>query len=286
MAERIQKILATMGMGSRRQLEAMIEEGRIRINGEVAKLGDRAEYSDRIHVDGRVVKLHYRPKEKHRVLAYNKPEGEICSRSDPEGRPTIFDNLPKLRSGRWVAVGRLDINTSGLILLTTDGELANKLMHPSSEIEREYAVRIMGEVDKSVLKLLRKGVELEDGPAKFNEVRDAGGQGFNHWYHVTLSEGRKREVRRLWESQGFTVSRLIRLRYGEIKLDRSVRTGTWSELGRAELDYLYESVGLSAAPEAEEKPKGHRRGAKPASSARKKNTRRDQPRAGARRPRR
>ncbi len=284
MAERIQKILATMGMGSRRQLEAMIAEGRIRINGEVAKLGDRAEYSDRVQVDGRLVKLHYRPKEKHRVLAYNKPEGEICSRSDPEERPTIFDNLPKLRSGRWVAVGRLDINTSGLILLTTDGELANKLMHPSNEVEREYAVRIMGEVDKSVLKLLRKGVELDDGPAKFNEIRDAGGQGFNHWYHVTLAEGRKREVRRLWESQGFTVSRLIRLRYGKIKLERSIRSGEWSELGREELNYLYESVGLSVAPEGIQSALRHHRGRKPGAHSRKKRVRRDPSRS--RRPRR
>ena len=262
MAERIQKLLATMGIGSRRQLEAMIEEGRISVNGEVARLGDRADYGDKIRIDGRLIKLHYRPKNKQRVLIYNKPEGEVCSRSDPEGRTTIFERLPKLRSGRWVAVGRLDINTSGLLLLTTDGELANKLMHPSSEIEREYAVRTMGEADETVLKALQEGVELDDGRARFDSVRDAGGQGFNHWYHVTLAEGRKREVRRLWESQGITVSRLIRVRFGRLTLPRGLRPGEWKELERRDLEQLYASVGLSLDEENEVMEAARRGGAK------------------------
>ena len=260
MAERIQKLLATMGIGSRRQLEAMIEEGRISVNGQVAKLGDRADYGDKIRIDGRLIKLHYRPKNKQRVLVYNKPEGEVCSRSDPEGRTTIFERLPKLRSGRWVAVGRLDINTSGLLLLTTDGELANKLMHPSSEIEREYAVRTMGEADETILKALQEGVELDDGCAHFDSVRDAGGQGFNHWYHVTLAEGRKREVRRLWESQGITVSRLIRVRFGPLTLPRGLRPGEWKELERRDLEQLYASVGLSLDEADEVMPEAARRG--------------------------
>ena len=226
----------------------------------MAKLGDRADYGDKIRIDGRPIKLHYRPKNKQRVLIYNKPEGEICSRSDPEGRTTIFERLPKLRSGRWVAVGRLDINTSGLILLTTDGELANKLMHPSSEIEREYAVRTMGEADEAVLKALQEGVELDDGRARFDTIRDAGGQGFNHWYHVTLAEGRKREVRRLWESQGITVSRLIRVRFGQLALPRGLRPGEWKELERRDLERLYTSVGLALDEADESMPEVARRG--------------------------
>ena len=214
------------------------------VNGNLATLGDKAELSDVLRLDGKVVRLNHRPESKHRVLAYHKPEGQICSRSDPEGRPTIFDNLPRLRSGRWIAVGRLDINTSGLILLTTDGDLANRLMHPSSEVEREYAVRVLGEVTESTKRALRKGVELEDGTASFNSIRDAGGQGANHWYHVILNEGRNREVRRLWESQGLKVSRLARVRYGPIVLARSIKPGTWEELLRRDIDKLRQLVGL------------------------------------------
>lgn len=249
MAERIQKLMAAVGVASRRQVETMISEGRISVNGEIAKLGDRAEYSDTIRLDGRVVKIQHRPDAKHRVLIYHKPEGEICSRSDPEGRTTIFEALPNLRSGRWIAVGRLDINTSGLVLLTTDGELANRLMHPSSEIEREYAVRVAGEVDKDIVARLKKGVELEDGLAKFDDVRDAGGQGYNHWYHVILAEGRKREVRRLWESQGLVVSRLMRVRYGEINLRRGSKPGEWDELETGDIQKLRKSVGMEVIEE-------------------------------------
>jgi len=248
-AERIQKMLASAGIASRREAERMIEEGRVSVNGEVASLGDKAEWSDKIRVDGKPVKLEHRPETKHRVLAYHKPEGQICTRSDPEGRPTIFDKLPGMRSGRWIAVGRLDINTSGLILLTTDGELANRLMHPRYEIEREYAVRVLGEVDDAMLRRLRKGVDLEDGKANFNSIVDAGGQGANHWYHVTLNEGRNREVRRLWESQEVKVSRLARVRFGPIIMRRGLKPGEWDELEQADIDVLRKLVGLESVTE-------------------------------------
>ena len=255
MAERIQKLLASAGIASRREAERMIEAGRVSVNGDVCKLGDKAELTDLIRLDGKVIKLHHRPESKHRVLAYYKPEGQICSRSDPEGRPTIFDNLPKMQSGRWIAVGRLDINTSGLILMTTDGELANKLMHPSSEIEREYAVRVLGEVTESMKRKLRKGVELEDGMASFNSISDAGGQGANHWYHVTLNEGRNREVRRLWESQDIRVSRLSRVRYGPISLKRGIKSGQWDELMRSDINALRKAVGLPPVDDSAEQKK-------------------------------
>ena len=255
MAERIQKLLASAGIASRREAERMIEAGRVSVNGDVCKLGDKAELTDLIRLDGKVIKLHHRPESKHRVLAYYKPEGQICSRSDPEGRPTIFDNLPKMQSGRWIAVGRLDINTSGLILMTTDGELANKLMHPSSEIEREYAVRVLGEVTESMKRKLRKGVELEDGMASFNSISDAGGQGANHWYHVTLNEGRNREVRRLWESQDIRVSRLSRVRYGPISLKRGIKSGQWDELMRNDINALRKAVGLPPVDDSAEQKK-------------------------------
>ena len=255
MAERIQKLLASAGIASRREAERMIEAKRVSVNGEIIKLGDKAEITDTIRLDGKVIKLHHRPESKHRVLAYYKPEGQICSRSDPEGRPTIFDNLPRMQSGRWIAVGRLDINTSGLILLTTDGDLANRLMHPSSEVEREYAVRVLGEVTESMKRALRKGVELEDGKASFNSISDAGGEGANHWYHVTLNEGRNREVRRLWESQEVRVSRLQRVRYGPISLKRGIRSGEWDELMRADINALRNVVGLPPVDDSAEEKK-------------------------------
>ncbi len=244
MTERIQKLLASAGIASRREAERMIEQGRISVNGNIAKLGEKAELTDTLRLDGKIIRLNRRPEVKHRILAYHKPEGQICTRSDPEGRPTIYQKLPKLRSGRWIAVGRLDINTSGLILLTTDGDLANRLMHPSTEIEREYAVRVLGEVNDAMLRQMRKGVELEDGMASFNSIRDAGGQGANHWYHVTLQEGRNREVRRLWESQGVRVSRLSRVRFGSITLRRGLKPGGWDELMRTDINQLRKSVGL------------------------------------------
>ena len=250
-SEKLQKLLARAGYGSRRELEAWIEAGRVRVNGRVAQLGDRASGADRVQVDGKPLRRPRPQEAQRRVLAYHKPAGEVCTRSDPEGRPTVLERLPRLRNGRWVVVGRLDLNTSGLLLATTDGELAHRLMHPSSEIEREYAVRVLGQADPPTLERLQEGVELEDGPARFDSVVDAGGQGANHWYHVTLREGRKREVRRLWESQGFTVSRLHRVRFGPIKLRRGLRAGRWEELPPAEVDRLCRAAGLAAsAPRA------------------------------------
>ncbi|MEO5574308.1 MAG: 23S rRNA pseudouridine(2605) synthase RluB [Gammaproteobacteria bacterium] len=252
-SEKLQKVLARAGYASRREIETWIAAGRITINGLPAKLGDRITEKDSICIDGHAPQAQRLSGSKRRVLAYYKPEGEVCTRSDPEGRPTIFDHLPMLRNGRWVAIGRLDINTSGLILLTTDGELSHKLMHPSTEIEREYAVRVMGQVDKDMLQRLITGVELDDGMAHFNTVTDAGGQGSNHWYHVILTEGRNREVRRLWESQGVKVSRLTRVRYGTIPLRRGLRAGRWDELEIDAIHSLLRLAGLETAP-SEQKP--------------------------------
>ena len=238
MSEKIQKVLANAGLGSRRQIEEWLRQGRISINGAVAKLGDRITNDAKVRVDGRDVKLIKSSSQKSRVILYHKPEGEICSRSDPEGRPTIFDHLPMLRNSRWISVGRLDFNTSGVLLLTNNGELANRLMHPSSEIEREYAVRIQGEVTPDMLKTMKNGVRLEDGPAHFEKIVDAGGEGSNHWYHVMVKEGRNRLVRRLWESQDVTVSRLIRIRFGDVTLPRMLRRGKWIELTQDEIARL------------------------------------------------
>ena len=216
--EKLQKVLARAGQGSRREIEAMIAENRVSVDGKIATLGDRIDVrSDvKVRIDGRIINLQQARKETCRVLMYYKPEGELCTRSDPEGRATVFDRLPRLNGSRWIAVGRLDINTSGLLLFTTDGELANRLMHPSREVEREYSVRVFGQVDEAMLARLRKGIQLEDGPAHFNDIKFNGGIGMNQWYDVTLMEGRNREVRRLWESQGIQVSRLILIRYGNI----------------------------------------------------------------------
>ena len=216
MSEKLQKVLARAGHGSRREMEALITAGRVSVDGKVATLGDRVEVNAVIRVDGHTVKTRAEEEMICRVLAYHKPEGEMCTRHDPEGRPTVFDRLPKLDSARWIAVGRLDVNTSGLLLFTTDGELANRLMHPSHEVEREYAVRVFGEITEAMLQRLRKGVQLEDGMAKFNKIKPAGGEGLNQWFNVTLTEGRNREVRRLWESQEVQVSRLMRVRYGDV----------------------------------------------------------------------
>ncbi|TCT22349.1 23S rRNA pseudouridine(2605) synthase RluB [Thiobaca trueperi] len=243
---RLQKLLAEAGLGSRREIEGWISEGRVRVNGDLAKLGDRATTADRVRLDGRDVKLKRQRETLPQVIAYHKPEGELVTRRDPEERPTVFRRLPRPKEGRWIAVGRLDINTSGLILFTTDGELANRLMHPSREIEREYAVRILGEVAPGTLERLTTGIELEDGPAKFDAVTDQGGTGANHWFHVVLREGRNREVRRLWEAAGCTVSRLIRIRYGNIELGRRLFTGNWRPLTEEEQTTLMGQAGLTA----------------------------------------
>ena len=243
-AERIQKLLAQAGHGSRRQVERWIADGRIRVNGKPAKLGDKMTWADSVFLDERALPIKNQADYRKRVIAYHKPVGELVTKKDPEGRAVIFDQLPTMKTSRWISVGRLDLNTSGLILLTNDGELANRLMHPSSEIEREYAVRILGEVTADMLEKLRKGVVLEDGAAHFNSVVDVGGQGANHWYHVTLAEGRNREVRRLWESQGVTVSRLHRVRYGPVILERDLKVGRWSELPPKDMRGLYRAVDL------------------------------------------
>ncbi|AGH46084.1 pseudouridine synthase [Paraglaciecola psychrophila 170] len=250
MSDKLQKVLANAGIGSRREMEKWIEAARISVNGKIATLGDRVEPSDKIRVDGNPLnKSNDTPA--CRVLMYNKPEGELCSRKDPEGRATVFDRLPAIKNGRWIAVGRLDINTSGLLLFTNDGELANRLMHPKHEVEREYSVRVFGEVEDMMLKRLTKGVQLEDGEAKFTEIVKKPGdeESQNTWYNVTLSEGRNREVRRLWESQGLQVSRLMRVRYGTLELQKRLPQGGWVELGLPDLNTLRQSVQLPVETE-------------------------------------
>ncbi|MCP3852198.1 MAG: pseudouridine synthase [Gammaproteobacteria bacterium] len=241
--EKLQKVIARSGHASRREAERLIAQGRIKVDRDVAKLGVRVNGSERVFLDDKELFIAWE-KPRQRVLAYHKPPGEICSRNDPEHSKTIFDDLPSLKVGRWISVGRLDINTSGLILLTNDGELANLLMHPSSEIVREYAVRVLGEVTDDDVQQLKDGVTLDDGLAHFDKVSYQGGQGANHWYHVTLKEGRNREVRRMWESLGITVSRLQRVRYGCIQLPRGQKVGRWEDLDEKQMMELYESVGL------------------------------------------
>lgn len=244
MSEKLQKVLARSGHGSRRELEAKIAAGRISVNGKVATLGERIEADAKVRIDGHEVNIKPLEDVVCRVLMYHKPEGELCTRRDPEGRPTVYDRLPRMQGARWVAVGRLDVNTSGLLLFTTDGELANRLMHPANQIEREYAVRVFGEVTDAMLKQLRTGVTLEDGPAAFKEVSRTGGEGINQWFHVVLTEGRNREVRRLWESQGLQVSRLIRIRYGSIRLEQGLPQSGWGELPLEQVNYLRAMVQL------------------------------------------
>lgn len=245
--EKLQKILARSGHGSRREIEGYLQEGRISIDGVKAKLGDRidANSTAKIRLDGRILSIREAQKDVCRVLAYYKPEGELCTRSDPQGRPTVFQRLPRLNSARWIAVGRLDVNTSGLLLFTTDGELANRLMHPSREVERGYAVRVFGEIDDAKIRQLTRGVQLEDGPASFRSVSYRGGEGINQWYNVSLTEGRNREVRRMWEAVGVQVSRLIRVRYGDIDLPKGLPRGGWVELGLNQINYLRQLVELN-----------------------------------------
>jgi len=254
-AERIQKVLARAGLGSRREIEGWITAGRIAVNGKIAGLGDKVGPRDRVELDGRLLTANAPLEQPSRVLAYHKPAGEICTRSDPEGRPTVFQNLPRLKDARWISVGRLDFNTAGMLLFTNDGELAHALMHPSREIEREYAVRVRGKANEERLAQLLKGVELEDGPAKFLKITDAGGEGSNHWYHVILAEGRNREVRRLWEAVGIEVSRLIRVRFGPCGLPRERRLGATWELTPVEIDQLRVLAGLKPLLPAKPAPR-------------------------------
>ncbi len=245
MNEKLQKVLARAGHGSRRELEALIKSGRVSVNGVVAQLGERLEDDTAVvRIDGHIVSAKAPNDVICRVLAYYKPEGELCTRHDPEGRRTVFDRLPKIKGSRWISVGRLDANTSGLLLFTTDGELANRLMHPSRHVEREYLVRVFGEVNEQKVRNLVKGVQLEDGLARFEDVVYAGGEGMNHTFYVVINEGRNREVRRLWESQECTVSRLKRVRYGDIFLDKKLPRGGWMELDLKDVNYLRDLVEL------------------------------------------
>jgi 23S rRNA pseudouridine2605 synthase len=244
-SEKLHKVIAKVGLASRREAEEWIALGRVKVNGVIAKVGDRITDDDQLEVDGQFVDFELDDEESsRRFILYHKPEGEVCTRTDPEGRPTVYDRLPSLQGERWVVVGRLDLSTSGLLLFTTDGNFANRLMHPSSMVEREYAVRVFGEVTDQTLQHLSSGVELEDGPAKFSRIVEAGGEGKNHWFHVTLAEGRNREVRRMWESQNLTVSRLIRVRYGHLVLPRDLKAGQWVELNEADINKLAETVGI------------------------------------------
>ena len=240
--QKLQKVLANLGLGSRRKMERWIEEGRVTVDGSVATLGDRVHAGQALRLDGKPLEVD--AEEQVRVLLYHKPVREVCSRDDPEGRKTVFERLPKLKSGRWISVGRLDFNTSGVLLFTTDGALANALMHPSSAIEREYLVRVMGRVDEPMLERLKDGVELDDGPARFSDIQEGGGDGINRFFYVVLMEGRNREVRRLWESQGTTVSRLKRVRYGEVFLPSKLKKGQWLELPQRDVDVIYQMAGL------------------------------------------
>lgn len=244
--ERLQKVLANAGMGSRREIEGWISAGRVMVNNELAQLGKRVVPTDQIKVDGKPVANRRLEAPEREVLVYNKPEGEVVTRKDPEGRRTVFERLPKLQHGRWIPVGRLDLNSSGLLLLTTDGELANRLMHPSQQVEREYAVRVMGQVTEDQLKQLTHGVELEDGPARFEEIVESGGEGINRWFHVVIMEGRQREVRRMWEAVGATVNRLKRVRYGSVILESALSIGRWRYLTDDEINELLTSMGLPA----------------------------------------
>lgn len=244
MSERLQKVLAAAGLGSRREIERWIVAGRISVNNEIAELGAKVDGKDIIALDGKRVRL-ADTKTERRVIIYNKPEGEVSTRSDPEGRKTVFDRLPPNASGRWIAVGRLDMNTTGLLLFTNDGSLANSLMHPSNQVDREYAVRVKGDVDDDMLKRLRDGILLDDGFARFTDIqtgRDA--TGANKWFYVVLMEGKNREVRRLWESQGVQVSRLKRVRYGNVFMPSTLKSGRYEELSGAQVESLSLLAGL------------------------------------------
>ncbi len=249
-APKLHKVLAQAGMGSRLEMEKLIVEGRISVNGEPAHVGQRIRFGDVIKVNGQPVRVRMTPPPP-RVLAYHKPAGEVVTHDDPQNRPTVFRRLPRLQQGKWQSVGRLDLNTEGLLLFTSSGELANRLMHPRFGLQREYAVRVLGALSNEEKQRLLDGVELEDGPAQFNTIEDGGGEGANCWYRVTIGEGRNREVRRLFESIGHAVSRLIRIRYGAVVLPRGLRRGTWVELDSRDVERLSQAAGLPRAADRE-----------------------------------
>ncbi len=241
MSEKLQKVLARAGLGSRRQMEKWISAGRIKVNGVVAELGSRVTRHDALSVDGKPLKMS-EEKPETRILLYHKVAGEMCTRNDPEGRQTVFDNLPRIKPGRWVSIGRLDYNTAGLLIFTNNGDLANQLMHPSTQLEREYAVRTLGMLTPEVIERLQEGVALEDGTAFFESILYSGGQSVNHWYHVVVKEGRNRLVRRLFESQNVTISRLIRVRFGKTVLPRRLPQGRSYELESKEVKKFLEEL--------------------------------------------
>lgn len=263
MPARVQKVLAHMGLGSRRGIESWIKAGRISINGRLAQCGDLICSGDQVRIGGKLVDISVAGGFAPRVIAYHKPVGEMCTRKDPQGRPTVFSSLPRLRRARWISIGRLDFTTTGLLLFTNDGRLAHRLMHPSSVIEREYAVRVIGRPSATQLGEMRRGVALEDGTAGFCNIADAGGQGVNHWYHVTLTRGRNHEVKRIWESQGISVSRLTRIRFGSVKLPRSLKPGRFMELDHGEIRVLIAGLPgphkLGPVPKDRAASKGRRR---------------------------
>jgi len=247
---KLQKMLAQVGLGSRRNMEQLIQSGRVTVNGRVATIGLRVSPHDTVRVDKRIINLRF-VSELPRIIVYHKPEGEIVTRNDPQGRPSVFANLPSIRSAKWIAIGRLDYNTSGLSIFTNSGELANRLMHPKFEVEREYALRIVGRLKPEQMRRLRKGVQLEDGPAKVESIEDQGGEGANHWYRIVLKEGRNRIVRRIFEALEFTVSRLMRVRFGTISLPPRLERGQWFELGKNESARIMawaESAGVPDLP--------------------------------------
>lgn len=256
---KLHKVLAQAGIGSRMEMEQLILEGRITVNNEPAHVGQRIQYGDSVKVNGRPIRFRIAPPPP-RVIAYHKPAGEVVTHDDPQNRPTVFRRLPKLAHGKWQSVGRLDLNTEGLLLFTNAGELANNLMHPRFGLEREYAVRVLGSLSKEEKTALLDGVQLDDGPAKFSSIEEGGGEGANCWYRVTIGEGRNREVRRMMESVGHAVSRLIRIRYGAMLLPRGLRRGTWVELGDSEIRALMQASGtkLTHVPPPQSKKEGNR----------------------------
>lgn len=258
--ERLHKVLANAGLGSRRMLEERIGAGEILVNGSAAQTGSSVRVGDRVEVDHKQFMVATDNHDHAAVLMYHKPEGELTTRDDPEGRPTVFENLPRLNGSRWISVGRLDVNTTGLLLLTTDGELANALMHPSNELEREYLCRVHGEVPDEALEKLKSGVELDDGPARFDEIHVVSRGGSHCWFRVIMHEGRNREVRRLWDSQGFLVSRLKRIRYGNVELSRGLRPGQNETLVEDAVKALRDLAGAGLAqPVLTLKPVLHQR---------------------------
>jgi 23S rRNA pseudouridine2605 synthase len=244
---KLHKVLAQSGMGSRLEMEQLIMEGRITVNNEPAHIGQRIQYGDSIKVNGKPIRFRIDPPPP-RVIAYHKPAGEVVTHDDPQNRPTVFRRLPKLHQGKWQSVGRLDLNTEGLLLFTSSGELANNLMHPRFGLEREYAVRVLGALSKEEKQMLLEGVKLEDGMAQFGSIEEGGGEGSNCWYRVTISEGRNREVRRMLEAVGHAVSRLIRIRYGAMVLPRGLKRGAWMELDEADIRALVRAAGSGKTP--------------------------------------